>query len=219
MSHKDTPYHHGDLQAALVTVAAEMIAEGGLEAVTMRSLSDRIGVSRAAPYRHFRDKSALLAAVAQEGFEELLSRLGAVRSEVEGDLLAQLQQMGVAYIQFALDKPTHYRLMFSQSFGDRQAYPDLSRVAEAVFAALLTTIEAGQGQRLIRDGDPRVLARITWALVHGQASLLIDGQLPGVADPHEQAQRATHALVYGLASAGIVSEQRQERNDRARAGG
>lgn len=198
MIKKGEQYHHGDLRTALVSVAADMIGEAGVEAVTMRALSERIGVSRTAAYRHFRDKSALLAAVAQEGFEQLLLRLQAASNAAGGDVLARLQAMGVAYILFAVEHPTHYRLMFTREADDHAAFPPFGAAARAVFDALLSTIEAGQSERAIRDGDARALAQVTWALVHGQSSLLIDRQIRGTIDPQQIARLATGTLIHGL---------------------
>ena len=90
-----------------------MITEGGVDSVTMRELGRRLGVSRAAAYRHFSDKSALLVAVAAAGFSRLGHRLGAIdpvasRSGVEG-----LRRIGEEYVRFALENPAHYRLMYA----------------------------------------------------------------------------------------------------------
>ena len=81
MDKKRDSYHHGDLRATLLGVAAHMIAERGVEGVTMRGLAEQIGVSRSAPYRHFADKAALLAAVAEDGFKRLAAGLRAAGAE------------------------------------------------------------------------------------------------------------------------------------------
>jgi AcrR family transcriptional regulator len=197
-SKKREQYHHGDLRTALLEMAAEMIATEGLESVTLRALSRRIGVSRTAPYRHFADKSALLAAVAEEGFKRLGHRLQAVEQPRGKDSLVRFQQMGVAYIQFAVDNPTHYRLMFSGQPASPETYPELATAGKAVFDILVTTIQQCQAENKIKSGEPRALAYIIWATVHGLSSLLIDKQIRNLTDVEELATFTTQTLLDGL---------------------
>lgn len=196
---KSGQYHHGDLYAALLEAAAEMIATEGLEALTLRALSQRVGVSRTAPYRHFADKSALLAAVAEEGFKRLLHRLQAVAEQADLDVLAHFQQMGVAYISFAVDNPVHYRLMFSSETASPEAYPGLAAVRVVVFNTLVSAIEQCQSEGKIKSSEPRALANVTWATVHGLSSLLIDEQIQNQLSVQEIATFTTQTLVGGLA--------------------
>jgi AcrR family transcriptional regulator len=112
--------------------------------VTMRAIGQRLGVSRAAPYRHFADKTALLVAVAAAGFDRLKSRLqtidtGAPRSSVE-----QLRRMGEEYVRFAVENPAHYRLMYGKEALTRQDRPELSEAAIALFEQLVSVIQAHQ---------------------------------------------------------------------------
>lgn len=208
------PYHHGDLRAALLDAAAEMIAAEGVEGVTMRALAQRLGVSRTAPYRHFADKAALLTAVATEGFQRLHAALttpsGAATATGAGepDGAQVLQQMGVRYVRFAVANPTHYRLMFSAQFPSADSPPtpeamELVRAATAAFDVLLATVIRGQETGALRAGDARTLARIAWANVHGLSLLLIDGQLQVGTSPEEVerfAQFATQVTTEGMAN-------------------
>ena len=197
---KDEPYHHGDLRTALLDVTAEMIAAEGLDSVTMRALSQRIGVSRTAPYRHFADKAALLAAVAEEGFKRLRTRLEDAAQQTETrDRLLLFQQMGIASIQFAVDHPTHYRLMFNGEIVDPGAYPDLAKTQKSVFDLLVTSIQACQAEDKIKPGEPLALAYTVWATIHGLSSLLIDNQIRNVRSVAELAFATTQALLDGIA--------------------
>jgi AcrR family transcriptional regulator len=196
-SRKRTQYHHGDLRAALLEVAAEMIAEGGVESVTMRTLSQRIGVFRTAPYRHFANKAALLAGVAEEGFKRLQQCLEAVRLNEE-DILVRFREMGGAYVQFAVENPSHYRLMFSRETSNFEAYPDLETAAKMVFDTLMTTIEQGQGANKIKSGDSRALAYAAWATVHGLSWLWIGGQIGDLTDLKELTDVTTQTLIEGM---------------------
>lgn len=129
------------------------------------------------PYRHFADKSALLAAVAEQGFQQLQQHLDAVLQQNEKDPLDRFQQMGVAYIQFAVANPTHYRLMFSSETAAVASHPNLETTAKAVFDTLVTSIQQCQTTNKMRADDPRSLAYVAWASVHGLSSLLIDDAL------------------------------------------
>ena len=198
---KRTQYHHGDLRAALLKNAAEMIAEGGVESVTMRALSRRIGVFRTAPYRHFANKAALLAGVAEEGFQRLQQCLAAVKVQEE-DILTRFREMGIAYVQFAVENPSHYRLMFSRETSDFEAYPDLETAAKVVFDTLMTTIEQGQTANKIKSGDPRALAYAAWATVHGLSWLWLGGQISDLTDLEELTNVTTQTLVDGMTHKG-----------------
>ncbi|MDC9822587.1 TetR/AcrR family transcriptional regulator [Devosia sp. ZB163] len=171
-------YHHGDLKRALVEAALEMLVEGGAEAVGMRELARRVGVSAAAPYRHFRDKQALIQAVAAVGFERFHEAVEGARDGVPED--EQFGAMAEAYVKFALAHPRLYRLMFSAElgqFGD----PDLRRAADAAYGSLALAAAKEDPER---PGEAAISA---WAFVHGLSMLLLDGQLLGVsidnADP------------------------------------
>jgi AcrR family transcriptional regulator len=169
-------YHHGDLRRALLDEAVRTIREEGVEALTLRSAGARLGVSRTALYRHFADKSALLGAVATEGFRMLRITLSAAWTEGGGDGNA-FAAMGEAYVRFAMDNPSHYRVMFG-GFVDRESRdPELLTEAAGAFQLLVDALVSLQRQRQVRSDDPGQLARFVWATVHGVAMLAIDGQL------------------------------------------
>src|SRR5690606_17147113 len=115
----EKPYHHGNLPAALVDAALEVLESEGIEALTLRELARRVGVTHAAPYRHFKDKAALLAALAAEGFARLSRAVEARRGE-------GIAGAAEAYLRFAADHPAHFRLMFAP---ERAADPAVSAAA------------------------------------------------------------------------------------------
>jgi AcrR family transcriptional regulator len=177
-------YHHGDLRRALLVEAARTIRAEGIEAVTLRAVGARLGVSRTALYRHFADKSALLAAVAREGFQRFRQDLTEAWTAAGGGP-AGFIAMGRAYVQFALANSSHYRVMFGE-FRDRCTRdPELAADASAAFQVLVGALVTLQRDSLIRPDDPHELAHFIWATMHGIAMLAIDGQLgpdPSVAD-------------------------------------
>ncbi|MCP5094938.1 MAG: TetR/AcrR family transcriptional regulator [Chloroflexi bacterium] len=190
-------YHHGDLRAAIVVKAIEMIAENGVESVTMRGLGQQLGVSRAAPYRHFAGKIELLTAVAAEGFSRLQTAMETAAAQ-DVELLIRYYKMGAAYIQFAIDNPTLYRLLLSEESLNRENSPNLAAAADDAFATLQRMIEQCQAANLLKAGDPCLLAYATWAMVHGVASLIIDGQLHDEISADELVQFAYQALAGGV---------------------
>jgi AcrR family transcriptional regulator len=125
----DSTYHHGDLRAALLKVAAAEIERVGYESLSLRELAEKLGVSRAAPYRHFADRRALLAAVAAEGFDELT----AIHRKAAGKTpLARLVAAGRGYLAFAADQPQMFRLMFvSDLLGGNKLPPDPALIKAA----------------------------------------------------------------------------------------
>jgi AcrR family transcriptional regulator len=169
-------YHHGDLRRALLDEAVRTIQGDGIDALTLREAGRRLGVSRTALYRHFRDKSALLAAVARDGFQRFRQDL-VDAWEAGGRTRDGFERMGRAYVSFAASNPSHYRVMFGAFRDLCEKDPGLQADAAAAFQALVDAIKILQAAGEIRDDDPRQLAHFIWSAVHGVASLAIDGQL------------------------------------------
>lgn len=166
------PYHHGDLRRALVDDAIALIAESGADALSLRLLARRLGVSHAAPYRHFPDKEALLAAVAVDGFHALAARLERV-----GPGPGWVAGAAEAYVRFALEQPAHFKVMFSVPLS-REAHAELGRAGRAAFDALVLGIAREQGEGRARSGDAVSIAIAAWSTAHGLAALLVGGALP-----------------------------------------
>jgi AcrR family transcriptional regulator len=179
MAKTPRPYHHGNLRRALLDQALATIRTEGVDAVTLREIGARVGVSRTALYRHFADKRALLTAVATEGFRLLRQALVAAWEDA-GRGLAGFDSMGVAYVGFALANPSHYRVMFGGFVRGAARDADLAAESEGAFRALADPLVALQRDGLVRPDDPVLMARFVWSVVHGVAMLGIDGQLaPG----------------------------------------
>ncbi|MEX6503863.1 TetR/AcrR family transcriptional regulator [Pseudomonas zhanjiangensis] len=156
-------YHHGELKPALLTAAAELLGEGGAQAISLREVARRAGVSHNAPYRHFPDRDSLLAALAAEGFVELAGRMAGT---AEG-----LAALGQCYVHFALEQPGRFALMFGATL-DKARYPELQQAAQALHQRLAQAVHAAAPER-----DPLVATLAAWSLVHGLAHLLQDRQL------------------------------------------
>ena len=182
--HKKKPagqYHHGDLRRALVEEAVRTIRSHGVEQLTLRTIGERLGVSRTALYRHFSDKQALLAAVSTEGFRTLRLALSTAW-EQHGRGRPGFEAMAVAYVRFAVTHPAHYRVMFGRFLESAAGNADLQGEATAAFDVLMDALVTQQDAGIVRRDEPRLQARFIWAAVHGTAMLAIDGQLGGDED-------------------------------------
>src|SRR5499427_5454071 len=137
------PYHHGDLRHVLLRSALEILSEAGVAGLSLRAAARRARVSAMAPYRHFADKEALLSAVAEYGFRELTTRL-ATAAATAADPRAGLAALGVAYVLFACDRPSLFRLMFGPMIEKKAGHPALDEAAHACFNALRQAVEAAK---------------------------------------------------------------------------
>lgn len=194
-------YHHGDLRRALIQAAVDLMARAGVDALTLRAAARRAGVSAAAPYRHFADKQALLAAVAEEGFRAMVEEMRRASAEHSTEPLAALRAVGLAYVGFARRHPSHFRVMFGREVADRSRHPALSEAAAAAFELLADAVGQCQRAGLVREGDPRALAVSAWSMVHGLADLQVNRQLAiDARSPETLANDVTADLFLGLGS-------------------
>lgn len=173
-------YHHGNLRSQIIRTALEIISEHGLEKVSMRGLGQRIGVSRMAPYRHFSDKSALLSAIAEEGYKKLTAVLKDSNARLSDDSVTRLLNIGVAYVEFAVSNPVHYRMMFGNEIKAENRTPELVSAAEGSFNELLSAVKVCQDEKKIKPFNTFVVANTLWSTTHGISSLLIDEQVSAV---------------------------------------
>jgi AcrR family transcriptional regulator len=182
-------YHHGDLRRALVEAAQQLIEQGASPRLTLRDAAQAAGVSVAAPYRHFADREALLAAVLATGFRELTRRTDEAR-RAAADPMAALVGVGLAYVAFAGDHPRIYRLMFGAEC-DKAHHPDLMAAGHEAMSVLVDAVTHCKAAGLIGDADVHEVALAGWSMSHGLASLHADGllatSLPGDLQAHARA--------------------------------
>lgn len=193
-------YHHGDLRQALLTLAKQQLTSQGIESLSLRAISREAGVSHAAAYRHFPNKEALVAALACAGFEQLQTFVAGEVAQYAEDPTEQFFQCGIAYVTFAINNATLFRLMFGVSGVDRLQYPATHAAAQTSFGVLVGTIERGQAAGLIGSGEPRQLAFTAWAAVHGLATLALQDQITpqGTIDPERLVRNSAKLLWHGL---------------------
>ena len=193
---KRDSYHHGDLKRALTDAALQLVQEKGPKGFTLREVARRAGVSAAAPYRHFADKSQLLAAAAAQGFVELHQALDATAATT--DLTGRVLAMGRAYVGWAISHPDYYQIMFGSEL-DKSQSRELPAAAARAFGDLLGIIVECQQAKVLPSGDPREIAGPTWSLLHGVATLTIGSDLSHVGireDPEALIERSLNALLF-----------------------
>jgi len=192
-------YHHGNLRQALLDASLSLIREQGHGSFTLREVARLAGVSHTAAYRHFRDKQDLLAAIAQNGFLRLTAYLRKPAPKARTPL-DRLQRAGIAYVEFALDHPEEFSVMFSLTL-DAAADSEAKEAASGAFTALVEFVQAWKPAVTNQSLDVLTLARIAWVQVHGLAELARKNQIHGLRTRKEIlafAAVATGVLLHGL---------------------
>ncbi len=170
-------YHHGDLKNALIQAGIEILSTEGFHALSLRKVAQRAGVSHSAPYAHFTDKQALIAAISTEGYRKLYDCLAAAVAQYRHDPLRQLIEAAWAYVQFALREPAHFKLTLSGMVEKEQDYPAFVAMTRKAFRLLVGVTEACQQAGVLKPGPSDLLAVSVWSLVHGFTSLVLEGQI------------------------------------------
>ncbi|GAA0858140.1 TetR/AcrR family transcriptional regulator [Aliiglaciecola litoralis] len=190
-------YHHGDLRASLLSTATSMLTSCGIEGLSLRKLADQVGVSRTAPYHHFKDKNELLCAIAEQGFENWQQQTQQIFAQ--GDLThkQKFRQFVFDYIKYAADNPELYDLMFGRTIWKQKAATEpLKAVAYPSFQRQVDMTRLWQQQGLMPQHlDTLRLAQVTWGTLHGIARLLIDGIYADASHIDEMCETAVSLFV------------------------
>lgn len=198
-------YHHGNLREALIKAGLRAVAEDGPEGFSLRDVATRAGVTPPAVYRHFRDKEELLAAIAAECSERLTATVADALADAPDDELGRFRQIGIAYVQFAVAHPEHFRVLALPGLLARLP-PEQRAHLEAQQAAQRHALEAAQAAGQIADIPVDELMLTANALVHGLAHMIVEGQLGKV-----DAERATELAIAVTGAVGIGFIPRDQR--------
>lgn len=197
---RNKTYHHDNLRQKIIDEALLSIEQKNIVSLSLRNIARCLGISHNAPYRHFSDKESLLVEIATIGFTQLHQALQKASNHSSSDARQRLENIGVAYIEYALNNSTYYQVMFC----DRQLicnkYPKLAEISQATFAVLVDAIRVGQDAQIFILGDPLQLAHICWSTTHGVSTLAINNQF-GLANNSEisdLAKIATMTVSRGL---------------------
>jgi AcrR family transcriptional regulator len=166
-----------DLRRRLLDASATLIAAEGLGALSMREVSRRAGVSHQAPYHHFSDREAVLAALAEEGFAALADAMHGASASI-ADPRARLDAACVAYVRWALEHPAHYAVMFRPELVDLDRFATLQAQGARVWDLLVDLLIGGISAGWLGIGEAEVTAMWVWSSLHGAAQLVVDGPLP-----------------------------------------
>jgi AcrR family transcriptional regulator len=176
MSKKKT-YHHGDLKNALIKAGVDILAKDGVSGLSLRKVATKAGVSHAAPYSHFADKQALIAAISTEGFRQLYERVSVVAEENKTKPSMQMVEVAWAYVQFAMDDRDRFKVMFSGILEKEREYPEFVVEAQRNFQLVKMIVEANQAAGVLRSGPSDLVALSAWGIIHGFVMLLLEGQI------------------------------------------
>lgn len=194
-------YHHGDLRRALLDAAAELIAEQGPAALSLREVARKAGVSHGAPAHHFRDKAGMLTALASEGFTLFAQAMRKARDRAGDDAVERFAATGVAYVLFARDHRRYFEIMFRAdllTLGDPALHAASSDAYGVLYECVLQAQAAGYESAL----DPTLLATRSWSLTHGLATLWLQGNLSKLEQPHQDLEELAKSVVASYAASG-----------------
>ena len=177
MTAQKTSYHHGDLRAALLEAALEIITEHGPQKLTIREVARKACVSHTAPYRHFANKDDLIVAVVKQGFELMTQTMLDKKNAAEPDPISQFAASGTAYVDFALQHPAYYRVMYSGDLLTSTGQHTLQHTSAETFAELVSDVRTCQELGIIRTGNPTLQALSLLCTIHGFVTMVIDNRV------------------------------------------
>jgi AcrR family transcriptional regulator len=172
-------YHHGNLKQALIDATLDLAAEVGLDQVSLREVARRVGVSAGAPFRHFKDRRALMTAIAEEATRQLHIMVGRDQSRASGDAVDRLKVLGRSFLLWALQHPTQFKLVSNRQLFDFEASASLLQHFAAVRTLTTSLVAQAQanGQMPTTVPAPQ-LAMALRASAYGIARMVVDGQMP-----------------------------------------
>jgi AcrR family transcriptional regulator len=202
--HKRDGYHHGNLRRSLIQAGREVLAERGVDALSLREVARRARVSPAAPYHHFADKAELVSVIVQHGFEDFAGALRSGADTADGSALQRLTGMGLAYVRFAVANPDLFRLLFRPELrgGTREgaAAAAMERAGSAAYQVFLDGVKAAVQEGSVQ-GSVDDVALVALSVVHGLSTLLVDGPVDlSQRSPDKLARVILYALGTGINS-------------------
>ena len=155
-------YHHGDLKNALIKAGVEILAREGVGGLSLRKVAKQAGVSHAAPYSHFLDKQALIAAISTEGFKQLYLQIEEILRLYCEEPKNLLIETAWAYVQFALNEPDRFKLMFSSVLEKEMDYPDFVEASQQNFQQVVEVVQICQQAAMLKTGPAELTAVSVW---------------------------------------------------------
>lgn len=194
-TNKSDGYHHGDLKATLLDCALRLIKSKGPESLSLRELAREAGVSQAAPYRHFKDKKELIAALIEQGFEKKYQYMKDAIEGSRGNYEEMYYACGLAYFRMGLKHTQHFKIMTSSEVNPSPDYPSLLQAASKTFILLREMIQFCQKKGVVGAGDASQKAMNCWCVVHGFTALYVEGRLGFLGVDPSNAETALKSLL------------------------
>lgn len=185
-----------DLRRRILDASLALAAEKGIGGLSMREVARRAKVTHGAPYHHFKDRGAILAALAEEGFALLTREMLAAMKDHQPGSVARFEACGRGYFRFALRHPAHMKLMFRPELANPEEHPEVDLASAKAMQVLVGCVVECQQAGHAPQGDPEPIVLTSWATVHGLATLWLDGPLGRMKgkSPQELARRVAHTL-------------------------
>lgn len=174
---KTKNYHHGDLKNALIQAGVEVLASKGVNGLSLREVAKRAGVSHSAPYAHFSDKQALIAAIATEGHVHIHDAITEIFAQHPDKPLQQLIETACAYLRFGLDEPDLFKTTFAGVVENERDHPALVEMTQINFKLIRQLVARCQAAGIFSPGPDDLIAQNLWSSVYGLISLLQGGQV------------------------------------------
>lgn len=191
-------YHHGNLRNALIEVAIPLLEAHGPATLSLREVAKAAGVSHAAPYRHFRDKTELLEEIAASGYDTLTRACLDAQRRYAGDPAKQLVEAGIGYLMFVVEQPRVAHLMFGGMIALDACGESLRQASERAFQSLVGIVRAGVQAGVFKASPAEELTIAAWSMVHGLATLITSGMLGGIAGNRREVRRLGRQLAETL---------------------
>lgn len=200
-------YHHGNLKEALIKATVGLIQEGGIENVSLREVAKRIGVSPGAPFRHFRSRTDLLTAVAEQTTRALRDEVMLAYGRTEGaNPLVRFRSIGTAYMRWVIKNPTQFEVVSNRGLINYEKSPSLRRDNEEIQSLMNQLLNDAQRQGLLRSADKKAIPLAARAAAYGVARMYTDGHLPQWGIDERDVEYAFEA-VFDLFVNGLASER------------
>lgn len=198
MAKPSRQYHHGDLRNALIEAAIPLLETHGPAALSLREVAKAAGVSHAAPYRHFRDKTELLEEIAVSGYDTLTQACRSAQRRYADDPAKQLVEAGIGYLLFVVEQPRVAHLMFGGMIALDACGDALQQASGTAFKSLVAIVASGVEAGVFKTAPAQELTLAAWSMVHGLATLITSGMLGSVAGNRREVRRLGRQLAETL---------------------